>query len=437
MNNTIHKSFFSAKKFFSGLSLIFFFLMLVIPTTYQLERGVLLSILCMGAFIGSSRGAWKINRQIVMILLLTVSASLVFMFNGLIHNAPGALRVGTVNVLWPMLYVFFAGFFCRPETIIKVQQVIVWGIIVSAAMGIALVSEAFLGLNYGIKSLLSFQGAAVGIYSGYIEYRLFNMTTLIYGFPFLATLFLLKNRKNSFLLRKNFLLWVAFVLLLLAAAISGRRAFWLLIVLTPFIIGALFLISGQRRAFKRIAKLILPMCIFVLCISFTPIIDISGIGNQFLSVIEEFSSGPRYNQFHALITEWVATPILGHGAGAAAENIIRSKTMTWAYELSYVALLFHTGIVGVCIYSFAVVWVFAAGINIVRRLPQAAPVMLPLLAALAGFLIVNATNPYLGKFDYLWTLFLPVAAINAYRTDARFSTSSSSTGIPETNSQTA
>jgi hypothetical protein len=36
-----------------------------------------------------------------MILLLTVSASLVFMFNGLIHNAPGALRVGTVNVLWP------------------------------------------------------------------------------------------------------------------------------------------------------------------------------------------------------------------------------------------------------------------------------------------------------------------------------------------------
>jgi hypothetical protein len=433
MNKKFHIIFFSANNIFFNLGLFFFFLMLVIPTTYQLERGMLLSVLCMGAFIGASRGGWKINRQIVMILLLTVSASLVFMFNGLIHNAPGALRVGTVNVLWPMLYVFFAGFFRRPETVIKFQQVIVWGIIVSAVMGIALVAEVFLSLNCGVRSLLSFQGAGVGIYSGYIEYRLFNMTTLIYGFPFLATLFLLKNQKDTFLLRKKFLLWCALVLLLLAAAVSGRRAFWLLILISPFIIGVLFLFAGQRRALKRIAKLILPVCIFVVCISFTPAIDISGLGKEFTSVTREFSSGKRYDQFHVLITEWTEKPLIGHGAGSAD----KSKTEGWAYELSYVALLFHTGIVGVFIYTFAVAWVFVTGIIIVRRLPQAAPVILPLLAALAGFLVVNATNPYLGKFDYLWTLFLPVAAINAYRTNMRTSISSSSTGTLETNSKTA
>jgi hypothetical protein len=38
--------------------------------------------------------------------------------------------------------------------------------------------------------------------------------------------------------------------------------------------------------------------------------------------------------------------------------------------------------------------------------------MLPVLAGMTCFLIANATNPYLGKFDCLWVIFLPIALIN-------------------------
>jgi hypothetical protein len=73
-------------------------------------------------------------------------------------------------------------------------------------------------------------------------------------------------------------------------------------------------------------------------------------------------------------------------------------------------------LLGVIVYSSAVLWIFYKGIKLVRLRPDAAQVILPLLAGLAGFLLVNASNPYLSKFDYLWTIFLPVGAINAYKT---------------------
>lgn len=40
--------------------------------------------------------------------------------------------------------------------------------------------------------------------------------------------------------------------------------------------------------------------------------------------------------------------------------------------------------------------------------------MLPLLVGLTCFLIANATNPYLLKFDYMWVIFLPLAIINRF-----------------------
>jgi O-antigen ligase len=116
------------------------------------------------------------------------------------------------------------------------------------------------------------------------------------------------------------------------------------------------------------------------------------------------------------MSEWSDSPWIGQGLGASASSVTRSEEQPWAYELSYVALLFQTGLLGVIIYSSAVLWIFYKGIRLVRVRPDAGQVILPLLAGLAGFLLANATNPYLSKFDYLWTIFLPVAAINAYTT---------------------
>ena len=85
----------------------------------------------------------------------------------------------------------------------------------------------------------------------------------------------------------------------------------------------------------------------------------------------DFTSGQesslvRGEQFTALLQEWYARPFFGAGHGASAAGSIRSIEMPWAYELSYVALLFHTGMLGFLAYTAGVVWIFWMGVRIIR-----------------------------------------------------------------------
>jgi O-antigen ligase len=126
------------------------------------------------------------------------------------------------------------------------------------------------------------------------------------------------------------------------------------------------------------------------------------------------SSAIRVQQFWLLINEWSDSPIFGHGLGAAAFSITRSDEQTWAYELSYVALLFQTGLFGFLIYFSAVCWIYYRGIILMRKIPHTVGYFLPVLTGMTSFLLANATNPYLAKFDFLWVIFLPVGMINAF-----------------------
>jgi hypothetical protein len=202
--------------------------------------------------------------------------------------------------------------------------------------------------------------------------------------------------------------------------VSGRRAFWFLALVTPFLVWGLFFFSGVRFRVRYLVTAVI--FVFVLAIGGAVGLglDFGVLSEQFFSAFDysgESGASLRYQQFAALMSGWSDSPIIGQGLGAAAKAIIRNEEMVWAYELSYVALLFQVGLLGFTFYFAAVLWIFFAGINTVRRRPEAAQVILPLLAGVAGFLLVNATNPYLSKFDYLWTIFLPVAAINAYKTE--------------------
>jgi len=57
----------------------------------------------------------------------------------------------------------------------------------------------------------------------------------------------------------------------------------------------------------------------------------------------------RDAQLAALTDGWRAHPVFGAGLGAVA-RVIRSDSQPWAYELSYNALLFQTGLVGLALY---------------------------------------------------------------------------------------
>jgi O-antigen ligase len=202
--------------------------------------------------------------------------------------------------------------------------------------------------------------------------------------------------------------------------VSGRRAFWLLAIVTPVMVWGLFFLARTHIRAQSVAFAAMLHAIVVAG-------GVLGLGLDFGVIFEQTgsafdpsakeSASLRYQQFEALMAGWSNSPLIGQGLGASADSVVRSEEQPWAYELSYVALLFQVGLLGFIIYSSAVLWIFYAGLKIVRLRPDAAQIILPLLAGLAGLLLVNITNPYLFKFDYLWTIFLPVAAINAYRTE--------------------
>lgn len=117
-------------------------------------------------------------------------------------------------------------------------------------------------------------------------------------------------------------------------------------------------------------------------------------------------------QFLALLEGWEEQPYFWWGHGTGTSKVVRSVEQPWAYELTYVALLFHTGIIGIFLYASGIAWMYWKGIQMIRTGLVLGMYMVPLPVAKSCFLIANGTNPYLEKYDYLWIVFLPPAYIN-------------------------
>ena len=406
-------------RFFYGTGLFFFWLMLVIPTTYQLERGMLLAILLIVSVIHMFYGEWKLDRDIALLGLICVTSSLFFMTNGVLNNTPGAIHVGTVYVIWPLLFLFLVGSLNRPDQLFPFLYVVVIGGICAAIMGILIVTEGIGTFDLGLSSMLEDQGARLGIYEGAIAFNLFNMTTVIYSLPFLLAALLLPVEYCPFKGGWVIITWIGLLSAIVVLIVSGRRAFWLIAAISPLVVLCFAKICRIRI---RLISLLTTGSIIISCaLIVLPFfdVDLRSIWNNFtygfeFPDVENVSAYTRYEQFFALIDGWMENPIFGAGHGASSTQWISSEDQPWAYELSYIALLFQTGIIGIAIYAGAVAWLYSACLKVMRKQPQTIKMLLPLLTGLTCFLVANATNPYFLKFDYLWTIFLPIAVLNSY-----------------------
>jgi len=247
------------------------------------------------------------------------------------------------------------------------------------------------------------------------------MTTVIFGFPFLLALIFLPEELSIVNKFWNKLALLALVLALITLLISGRRAFWVISLASPLILFVIFRMAGLANPFN-LKSLIFVIVLMSSILLFGSVIFKLSFENIIYNVLVGFdfgdtsnlSASARAEQFYALIHGWMDNPLFGAGHGSAAPGSVRSVEQAWAYELSYLALLFQIGLVGSLIYFSALLWTFIKSICIVRTNPKSAAMILPLLVGLICFLIANATNPYLAKFDYLWTIFLTVGILNAY-----------------------
>ncbi len=95
------------RKWLAWPAYLLFFMMLFVPTTYQPIKAVLLAVVV--AFIGivaTVRGRLHLHINVLLWTLLMATTGLAFMLLGVVNGAPGALRVGTVYLLWPLVFTF-------------------------------------------------------------------------------------------------------------------------------------------------------------------------------------------------------------------------------------------------------------------------------------------------------------------------------------------
>lgn len=403
------------------LGLLFLFLVITLPTSYQAVKGVLLAVL-LGAVAARElgRGRLALDPAVLHRLVLFTAVGAAFVLLGVLRGTPGALALAPVYVLWPAVYCLLAAGMVDPGALRRVMR-----LLVLSTLAIEVYAASYLlhaaGLLPPALYLPLDQGQAVGFYGGYVEFNLYAITSLAFLVPYVLALLIVTPRSEPVPAGR----WAVAAAAVAGVAIillSGRRALWIVVLASPVLAVLVRRDLPAAAAAVRLRTLVKAGLAAgvagYLVLTSTGVLDLSRL-RLALSDAFDFSSaegqarGP--SQAAALLAGWIEEPVLGAGLGSVASGVVRSLEQPWAYELSYLALLFQVGLVGVALYAYGALWTLSQCRRVLR---DGGPLAAPLAAVLVGsgsFLLANATNPYLQKFDSLWVLFLPLAVVNTWR----------------------
>lgn len=398
-------------------TLLLIFMMMFVPTAYEPIKAGLLLLSCSLALVGVIYGVLKINRAVFFAILTLTTVGLLYSFYGVLNDAPGAVRTLTVYFLWPWVFLLLATYLSHDRSLELLFKTLIASLIL-----IILYSFLFLGMKAGfVPENLYFeldQGQGVGFYDGFVEYGMYSISSLIFLIPLAIHFFYIKLKLPR---RKHMYLWAALtVASIVLTLLTGRRAMLLVFMIIPMIIMAeWFLFSGLKKLPIKIRHLskspgFYALAFFLFLIAFGLLDHLDFNLNKVWAMFSDgfnFESGKstseRTLQFFSLINGWFDSSILFGAGNGSAVDVVRSEKMAWAYELTYVYLLFSTGLVG---FIFYFGW-FGYGLLRVRQSLKMRPdlkiYVLPLMTAVFCFGIASASNPYFGKFDFLWIIMLP------------------------------
>ncbi len=428
------------------LGYFLFFLMVTFPAApgLGLLKGCLLALVLASVVVVVPKGSFALDFTVVAWTFFFVALGFLLVVRGLFEAAPGAWKVVTVHVLWPIIYLVLLGGVASFKKLVDLERVLMLAAIFIPAYGFLYVaSEMDLVPGIGYIGLSSFRDEqALGLYDNYIQTSIHGLNSMSFLLPFIMATLVTYRRSEKSERIWRISLWISLLLGIALMLISGRRALLLVTMLAPLLIlGFCFFQPFAQRI--RNQKFVLRLAVVALCsaIALTFVISLmhevkltqifGELANSFdfSATTESGNASDRRSQYFALLHGWHENSIIGAGLGMPAYGSIRSETTPWAYELTYLALLFQTGLVGVLAYAAGVFWIYRLGTRVIKEGGILGQMMLPLLVGMTCFLIANATNPYLTKFDGLWTLFLPVAVINFWLVGHRERESSSPRAI--------
>ena len=374
-------------------------------------------------FLLCSSGRLFVHRTIIQWTVFFVAVGLFWVELGVVNRTPGAIATTTLYVMWPVVFLLFINLMNQEKQFRRLAIaffIVCWAIVIAdigyVAEQLGFIPGRFFTL---IESRNGFSLTPVGP-----AYTSSRVGVMLFAIPVLAAI-IVHRWKVGAGKRLVLMSWLLLLAMLLLTFASQRRAIYVLLFVTPFI--ALFLeqlapSGGPYRS--RGIQLAIACCLAVM---FGLALAYFGIAIDFASRLADLVQGfdfsgragpgdietnARALQLRAMLATWMDAPILGVGHGGTV-SLIRDNDMPWAYELTYVALLFQTGTLGFLAYLSGILWTIYRLVVIIRD--PTSPLRLyacAMLNGLIGLLIGSATNPYLVTFDSLWAVFMPIGLIN-------------------------
>lgn len=404
---------------FSFVGTLLFFCMITLP--FEVLYLKIILILSISSYFVLNMEYIKVNKFVLVWFSIYLLWGFIFILLGLYNGNKGVYDLMGIYLIWPILYFIFISRIYKQQILNKLVKVLIYASFFISFSSYAFYISVKTGiLNIGLFPIIrqSFDLDNPG------NFELFSpfITSLMFLIPFNIAL-LITNKKSDSLVSKK-VLWVLLITNFITANLISRNGLFLVMILSPIIVIILRNIINKDYSPLKISKSVFRLIITVIIIALILMLFFSNqvllqidnfmLGFQFTS-IEAVSAYARYEQFFNLLEGWQNNIFIGNGLGATLDDFSRNTEKPWMFELSYMSLLFQTGLIGLFSYFGLILLLIIKSIHIARIDPFYSNIVISVLTGMISFLIANATNPYLYAYDHMWMLFSPLAIINVYK----------------------
>jgi len=387
-------------------------LSILLPAVLSPIKGGILLLALIAVATLHFYGSAYFARLTLITALIYICTGLLWSLFGLVKGNPGAIAMLSVMGIYPLLFTFLASAY-KTENGQALTRLFTTLALVLGFFNMLYIAAFILmpqnALQIIIESIYKDE-AVVDTADTYFKFTMPNISSCIFLLPFLIAGFIHSGQRR---IRTG----LAIIFMLAIMLLSGRRGFFLAVI-GGLVIAYLTTYRSSRHINLKVrinTQVLLFTVATAVCLGwfFTSFYGAEFYIDQIISILNFTTNNSnilRAEQFDSMMAEFVQSPLFGAGAGAAAQYN-RSIEQPWAYELAYVAFLFHYGVVGFIIYAAGVMLLTYH--LIVKTIKNGRNSFeFSYLAGFISFMIANATNPYLAKFDYMWVFFIPVAIMN-------------------------
>lgn len=379
---------------------------IIFPYTYMNAKIYILALAILFGLL-ERRAKLRIFPSIFIWYIAYIFYYIIWILWGFFQSNPimGLISSIKSGVLYTAIFMIITGFLTNKNRVENIFKLIILCNFINALIAISFTILSLLRIN--TSAFIAIMGNSVdGITTGdaiYTSGRFIN--EMFFTTPFLLVAFFTWNDRPLFI-------YINVVLSVITAMISGRRV--IQVIVMAIIVFFLVFYHNKEKSKKRkrtinfigIVILLLSLLTLQNLMISKGIVVEGGFTYRLQKAFTLNSENARYVQYFHLMNGFKQSPLMGSGiSGVLSNGYRRSIGNPWLFELSYVALLFHCGILGTAFYFIILCTLYKFLYNI-SKIENNNKYVLPLFMGYSSLLLANIVDPYIGTFDMMWMIFI-------------------------------